>query len=123
MKNITQHKKNDVRLLNEKQWLYIQKRHHLTTRERQIAELVCRGLRNSDIAETLNITPGTIKTHIRNIYRKTRVNSKIEMLLKFVSKAKDISPIHLTAPAIPVIDVKKTAAKKHNFSNIPRKNE
>ena len=72
-------------LIDNKGWLYIQERYSLTCRERQIAELVCQGAKNNTIAHTLTISPGTVKTHLRNIYRKVRVQSKIAMLLHFVA--------------------------------------
>ena len=60
----------------------------MTRREFQIAKLVCKGLNNEEIAEKLGIMHGTVKTHIRNIYRKTWVHNKISMLLRFVEDAK-----------------------------------
>jgi len=45
-------------LLNKRQWLYVQTRYKLTPRERQIAELICQGLRNGKIANYLRIRPG-----------------------------------------------------------------
>jgi DNA-binding NarL/FixJ family response regulator len=74
----------DVILLNNQQWSYVQGRYDLTPRERQIAELICQGLRNGNIAKALRIKPSTVKTHTRNIYRKVRVQSKISMLLRFI---------------------------------------
>ena len=68
----------DVVLLNDKQWSYVQSRYDLTPRERQIAELICQGLRNGKIASVLRIKPGTVKTHTRNIYRKVHVKSTVE---------------------------------------------
>ena len=85
------YKQPDIILLNEKQWSYVQSRYNLTPRERQIAELVCKGLRNGNIAKYLHIKPGTVKTHTRNIYRKVHVKSKIAMLLRFVTDARDLS--------------------------------
>ncbi|HUV63155.1 MAG TPA: LuxR C-terminal-related transcriptional regulator [Sedimentisphaerales bacterium] len=87
--------------LSKKQWLYVQNRYNLTPRERQIAELICQGLRNGGIAKVLRIRPGTVKTHTRNIYRKTRVESKIAMLLRFLSDAKDLSFTFDSAPQSP----------------------
>ena len=81
----------DVILLNKKEWSYVKKRYSLTPRECQIAELICQGLHNGKIAKFLRISPGTVKTHTRNIYRKTRVKSKIAMLLRFVTDARAIS--------------------------------
>ena len=82
-------KQPDVILLNDKQWSYVQNRYDLTPREREIAELICQGLRNGNIANVLHIRPGTVKTHTRNIYRKVHVRSKIGMLLRFVTDARD----------------------------------
>jgi DNA-binding NarL/FixJ family response regulator len=85
------YKQPDIILLDEKQWTYVQNRYNLTPRERQIAELVCKGLRNGSIAKYLRIKPGTVKTHTRNIYRKVHVKSKIAMLLRFVTDSRDLS--------------------------------
>ncbi len=79
----------EVILLNEKQWSYVQNRYDLTPREREIAELICQGLRNGNIANVLHIRPGTVKTHTRNIYRKVHVRSKIDMLLRFVTDTRN----------------------------------
>jgi len=78
-------------LLDKKQWSFVQERYDLTPRECQIAELICQGLQNGSIAKYLHIRPGTVKTHTRNIYRKTRVKSKIAMLLRFITDARELS--------------------------------
>jgi len=77
--------------LDAKQWSYLQRRYDLTPRELQIADLVCRGLRNEHIARDLKIRPGTVKTHVRNIYRKVKVKSKISMLLRFMAEARGLA--------------------------------
>jgi DNA-binding NarL/FixJ family response regulator len=82
---------HEIILLNSKEWSYVKKRYNLTPRECQIAELICQGLHNGKIAKYLRISPGTVKTHTRNIYRKARVKSKIAMLLRFVTDARAIS--------------------------------
>lgn len=78
-------------LLDKQQWSYVQGRYELTPRERQIAELICQGLRNGKIAKVLQIKPSTVKTHTRNIYRKVHVQSKISMLLRFVTDTRDLA--------------------------------
>ncbi|MHC4173591.1 MAG: response regulator transcription factor [Planctomycetota bacterium] len=90
-KGDTGHKYSTALLLDRKQWLYVQNRYSLTPRERQIAELICQGLRNGNIAGYLRIKPGTVKTHTRNIYRKVHVKSKIAMLLRFVTDSRELS--------------------------------
>ena len=78
-------------LLDAAQWAFLQKRYQLTPRERQVAELVCRGLTNAGIARHLSIRPETAKTHVRNIYRRVGVRSKVLMLLRFVREARNAS--------------------------------
>ncbi len=71
-------------LLNKRQWSYLQRRYHMTPRELQIAQLICQGLGNEEIANRLKIKHGTVKTHVRNLYRKLWVHNKILMLLRFI---------------------------------------
>ena len=51
-------------------------RYGLSRREIQVAELVLRGHRNSNIAAILGITPATTKKHLSRIYDKVGVNSR-----------------------------------------------
>jgi DNA-binding CsgD family transcriptional regulator len=74
-------------LFDEKQWLYIQGCYHISPRELQVVKLVCQGLTNGDIAEKLNVKPGTVKTHLRSIFHKTRVRNKLSMLLRCMENA------------------------------------
>ncbi|NBI64239.1 LuxR family transcriptional regulator [Clostridiales bacterium] len=52
--------------------------HKLTVREKEVLELVYDGYTNPDIAEALFISINTVKKHIRNIYEKLGVNSRME---------------------------------------------
>jgi len=61
----------------------------LTPREQEVAALVCRGYSNREIAQKLVIAVSTVKTHIRSVLRKFRVNGKLE--LKGVLKDWDFS--------------------------------
>ncbi len=79
-----------VILLDEKHWSYIQMRYHVSPRELEVAKLVCHGLSNKEIAEALRIRQGTVKTHIKNIYRRIRVKNKVSLLLRLMA---DVSKI------------------------------
>jgi DNA-binding NarL/FixJ family response regulator len=48
----------------------------LTKREREVAQLTMRGLRNKAIACELSLCEGTVKIHLHNIFRKLRVRSR-----------------------------------------------
>ncbi len=71
-------------IFSESQWGLLGEKYCLTARELQISKLVCRGGNNESIAKELDICDGTVKTHIRNIYRKTWVHNKVSMLLLFM---------------------------------------
>jgi DNA-binding NarL/FixJ family response regulator len=51
----------------------------LTPREQHVAALVCLGYTNKEIAKKLVIATSTVKTHIRHILRKFRLNGKLEL--------------------------------------------
>jgi DNA-binding CsgD family transcriptional regulator len=48
----------------------------LTAREREIALLVARGLRNKAIASELQCSEGTVKVHLHNIFQKLSIKSR-----------------------------------------------
>lgn len=50
----------------------------LTTRERQIADLVADGRSNAEIANTLSLSVYTVKNHVSNILMKLAVQSRTE---------------------------------------------
>ncbi|MCC8109777.1 MAG: LuxR C-terminal-related transcriptional regulator [Planctomycetes bacterium] len=51
----------------------------LTRRESAVAELLTLGLSNPEICATLFVSENTIRTHIKNIYRKTGAASREEL--------------------------------------------
>ena len=53
----------------------------LTTREREIANLVAQGQSNLEIAANLDITERTVKAHLSSIYEKTKTGSRLNLAL------------------------------------------
>lgn len=51
----------------------------LTPREKQIVALICRGMKNKQIAENLRITPGTVKVHLMHIFEKTGLKDRLAL--------------------------------------------
>ncbi len=54
----------------------------LSRREQEILEQMSRGYRYKEIADKLFVSIETVRTHIRNIYEKLQVNSRVEALRK-----------------------------------------
>ena len=54
----------------------------LTPRETEVLEHLGRGLEYREIAETLFISPATVRKHIENIYRKLQVDNKMRAVRK-----------------------------------------
>lgn len=52
----------------------------LSTREYEVARLVARGMSNAIIASALNVSLNTVKTHLKNLMRKTSTRSRAEMV-------------------------------------------
>jgi DNA-binding NarL/FixJ family response regulator len=54
----------------------------LSKREQEILEQLSKGYRYKEIADQLFLSIETVRTHIRNIYEKLQVNSRVEALKK-----------------------------------------
>ena len=53
----------------------------LSPREREVLQLLCQGERNKAIAARLGVTVGTVKTHLRHIFRKLKVDDRTGAVL------------------------------------------
>lgn len=54
---------------------------HLTEREKEILQLVAKGCSNKIVAQDLNLSEGTVKVHVSNIFAKLGVSSRLEAAL------------------------------------------
>jgi len=53
----------------------------LTPREREVLELLSRGLTNVEIGRLLYISPSTAKVHVRHILRKLGARNRLQAVL------------------------------------------
>ena len=58
----------------------------LSRREIEVLELIASGTGNKLIADKLNISASTVKTHIQSIFQKLEVNDRTEAVTKALSK-------------------------------------
>jgi two-component system nitrate/nitrite response regulator NarL len=57
----------------------------LTDREREVAALVCNGLPSKTVAQKLNVSEGTVKTHLHHIFQKLGVRGRSELPVALLS--------------------------------------
>ena len=62
----------------------------LSKREREIAELAARGLRNGEIAEMLHISEGTVKNHLKIVFRKLNIDRRSSLRTVALKKDKNV---------------------------------
>jgi two-component system, NarL family, response regulator LiaR len=62
--------------------------YHLTEREKEILELLAKGLTYQQAADKIFISGKTIKKHVYNIYEKLHVNSRTEAVNKYYGREK-----------------------------------
>jgi DNA-binding NarL/FixJ family response regulator len=53
----------------------------LTPREMEMVRLVALGLRTEEMSSRLDISEGTVKTHLHRVYRKLKVNNRVALTL------------------------------------------
>jgi DNA-binding CsgD family transcriptional regulator len=54
--------------------------YHITEREFGVIQLISQGFTNKEIASELNISANTVNNHVANIFSKTKVRSRIDLL-------------------------------------------
>jgi DNA-binding CsgD family transcriptional regulator len=58
----------------------------LTPAEREVVEEVCAGRSNPQVAERLGISRRTVETHLRNIYTKLGVPTRLALAVAFYAE-------------------------------------
>ena len=56
----------------------------LTDREKEILDFLSKGFANKEIADKMNISVPTVRTHLRHIYEKLHVRSRSEAIVKYL---------------------------------------
>ncbi len=61
----------------------------LTSRERDVCELVAAGHTNREVAASLFLSPRTVEHHLRSAYRKLGLRSRTELAVRFAGAGRD----------------------------------
>lgn len=56
--------------------------HLLTTKEKEVLQQLSKGLTYKEISTKMEVSSETVKKHLKNIYKKLKVQNKIEALNK-----------------------------------------
>jgi DNA-binding NarL/FixJ family response regulator len=59
---------------------------NITIREREILELLSKGLQNKSIAHELGLTENTVKAHMGNILRKYGVHNRVQAMNRYLGR-------------------------------------
>lgn len=54
---------------------------HLSPRQREVLSLCARNLSREEIAQELGISPNTVDSHLRKIYIRLKVRSRVEAIV------------------------------------------
>jgi DNA-binding NarL/FixJ family response regulator len=72
-------------LVNERQMLQDFPKAHenniLSDREKQVVELICKGMKNKGIADALFITETTVRHHLTSVFNKLEISSRLELVI------------------------------------------
>ena len=64
----------------EKHVKYLMQEAGLTSREADVARLICTGLSDKEIAKKLELSHHTVKDHLKKIYAKFRVHARAQLV-------------------------------------------
>jgi DNA-binding CsgD family transcriptional regulator len=57
----------------------------LSAREREIMTMILQGHSTESLAQHLDISPGTVKIHRKNVYRKLRISTQAELFAAYLA--------------------------------------
>lgn len=79
------------RVIGDVGWRRIRKHLRMSEREFEIAQALFDDMNESEIADTLGISPHTVHTHLERLYRKTGVSSRVQLVVFVLHEYMDLS--------------------------------
>lgn len=95
----------------------------LSPREKDVVDMLMQGKSNKQIAYSLGISERTVEFHLKNIFEKMQVNSRVELILKLGKSTGKITGNQVKA----TVEIKGQScnngrqADTDDFSNLPPK--
>ena len=79
--------------LTEDEWRYVRDRFEFTSQQAKVVALVLRAACDKKVANELHLGLATVRTHLRKIYEKVRVQDRAELIVRLinVARGKEIS--------------------------------
>ncbi len=63
-------------------WLLVTAEFHLTTKEIKLLKEIYRKRKLNELTEEFGVTYNTLRTHLQNVFKKAKVNSQSELMIK-----------------------------------------
>ncbi|MBR0928603.1 response regulator [Bradyrhizobium diazoefficiens] len=90
----------------------------LTPRERQIVRLVSEGMSNKEIARRLDVSQGTVKVHLHNIFQKLEItNRTVLATISWLQRTSGFAALALAFLAFAILDELKASEAKDDFAH------
>lgn len=65
---------------------------YVTAREWEVARCIAQGLTNAEIAETLFLSPTTVKTHLASLFAKLHVTNRVQLAIRVLEAERRGAP-------------------------------
>lgn len=97
-------------LFSSAQWTAIRAHFALTPRQMQICKFIGQGQADKNIAAALGITLDTVRMHLREIFRKLDVKSRVKLVVKLVITNRELQAAPAESPE------RRSGARKGNIT-------
>ena len=85
---------------SEQQWEHICQSMALSSREELVCRLLCDGHTRAVIAESMNVTPRTVRHHMERIHRRLGVHNRVGVVLRLIQLRDTIPTAVPPAPSV-----------------------
>lgn len=90
----------------------------LTHRERQIVQLVADGMSNKEIARQLNVSYGTVKVHLHNIFQKLEISNRTVLAtIALLQRPSGFGTLALALLAFGILDDVRALERSDTFQD------